>query len=1061
MNSLLREFRDFFVSLKLTVVLLALSITLVFWATLGQADLGVWGVQQKFFHSLFVLEHFRGSDIPIPVFPGGYFIGGLLLINLLAAHIYRFRLAWKKTGIILAHTGLILLLVGELLSGLLQQDYNMRLAEGETKNYSESPRFVELALTDTTDPKFDDVVVIPEAVLARGAPIQHPKLPFRVVVNEYFPNARVRPRDATDQQIATHGFGLNFAPIPIPFSYDEAQPNLPAAVIELVGPGGSLGSWLVTTALLQEGRLMPLAPQHFSDANGHSWKISLRPKRAYHPFSVSLLKFSHDVYSGTDIPKNFSSRVRLQAPATGDDREVLIYMNNPLRYGGLTFYQSGYEGEHTTILQVVRNPSWLMPYIACLMIVGGLVVQFGIHLGGFIQRQRQPGRASRSTNAGGSGDSASTSEPAWLRWASVATIAVGFASLGASLSTPKNPATFNVVDFGKLPVLANGRIKPLDTVARTSLLQLQHHDSVPTPDHRAPTMSEWWHRATGGAPLPRAARRLTATEWLLDVSFRPEVADTYQIFRIVTPDVLTLFDLTPADGRNGKYFSFQQLSKKLEELEKQARLAEPVENAVRSPFQRGVLQLYENLVQYQRLHYAFTSPGSNEFLGELLGLQDKLTESIEAVRAKQAGQPHDEAIVNRVIDLGQRFSVMADSTNLMVVPPSSDDARKDDWKTIGGALLDTFATGRVSPHALAYAGLGHAWRNNQPDRFNELLSLYRTDLNKHLAPELSKASTESRFNAADVFTSSFTFYAIAFIIAILSWLTWPQALGRVAFWFVGIAWVLATAGIVTRMWLEGRPPVTNLYSSALFVGWVAVALCLILEWIYRNAVGSVAAGMVGFITLIIADRLNMNGDTLEMMRAVLDSNFWLATHVVVVASGYASTFLAGFLALIYIVRGVLTPSLDKATADSLTRMVYGIVCFATLFSFTGTVLGGIWADQSWGRFWGWDPKENGALIIVIWNAIILHARWGGMIKQRGLMAMAVFGNIVTSWSWFGTNMLGVGLHSYGFTDAAFWALSAFVVSQLGFIAVALIPLEHWRSFRPAIKADARAPAAVG
>jgi ABC-type transport system involved in cytochrome c biogenesis permease subunit len=191
------------------------------------------------------------------------------------------------------------------------------------------------------------------------------------------------------------------------------------------------------------------------------------------------------------------------------------------------------------------------------------------------------------------------------------------------------------------------------------------------------------------------------------------------------------------------------------------------------------------------------------------------------------------------------------------------------------------------------------------------------------------------------------------------------------------------------MWLEGRPPVTNLYSSALFVGWGAVALCLVLERIYRNAIGSVAAGMIGFGTLLIAHHLALSGDTLEMMRAVLDSNFWLATHVVVVVTtGYAATFLAGFLALIYIVRGVFTKSLDKATADALARMVYGIVCFATLFSFVGTVLGGIWADQSWGRFWGWDPKENGALIIVIWNAIILHARWGGLVKQRGLMCLA-------------------------------------------------------------------------
>jgi ABC-type transport system involved in cytochrome c biogenesis permease subunit len=271
---------------------------------------------------------------------------------------------------------------------------------------------------------------------------------------------------------------------------------------------------------------------------------------------------------------------------------------------------------------------------------------------------------------------------------------------------------------------------------------------------------------------------------------------------------------------------------------------------------------------------------------------------------------------------------------------------------------------------------------------------------------------------------------------------------------MGVAFALATAGILARMWLEGRPPVTNLYSSALFIGWGSVGLCLILERLHRNAVASAAGGLIGFGTLVIAHHLSLSGDTLEMMRAVLDSNFWLSTHVVTVTTGYASTFLAGFLAIIYIVRGVFTRSLDRRTADALARMVYGIVCFATLFSFVGTMLGGIWADQSWGRFWGWDPKENGALLIVIWNAVILHCRWGGLVRQRGLMALAVFGNVVTAWSWFGTNMLGIGLHSYGFTDAAFRGLIVFVASQLALLALAALPLEHWRSFRRQAAGDA-------
>jgi ABC-type transport system involved in cytochrome c biogenesis permease subunit len=251
---------------------------------------------------------------------------------------------------------------------------------------------------------------------------------------------------------------------------------------------------------------------------------------------------------------------------------------------------------------------------------------------------------------------------------------------------------------------------------------------------------------------------------------------------------------------------------------------------------------------------------------------------------------------------------------------------------------------------------------------------------------------------------------------------------------------------------------------------------VIIERIYRVGLGSLVASLAGFVTLLIAHNLALGGDTMEMLRAVLDTNFWLATHVVVITLGYASTFFAGLLAILYIALGVFTPILSQklapaqATAarrdvsalpsskiqnqnskitlsNAIGKMVYGVVCFATLFSFVGTVLGGIWADQSWGRFWGWDPKENGALLIVLWNAIILHARWGGLVRERGLMNLAVFGNIVTSFSWFGVNMLGIGLHSYGFMDAAFKWLMIFVGSQVAIIALGLLPLNLWRSFR--------------
>jgi len=380
MADLFRLLRSIFVSLRLTVVLLSLSIVLIFWATLDQVHLGVWAVQQKFFHSFLVFVKF--GDLQVPVYPGGYLIGGLLLLNLLSAHAYRFKAGWRKSGIWMTHAGLIVLLVGEIVSGLVQEDYQMRLDEGETKNYSESPRLNELAIVDETDPSFDDVVAIPESVLAQGTVLQVPKLPFRVVPRGYYPNSTLQMRSqapGAPPTISNMGLGPQIAASPLDVTYKQDERNVPTAFVELVGTDGSLGIWTVSPLLGM--------PQRFQVA-GRSFKMVMRPTRHYEPYSVTLEKFSHDIYPGTDIPKNFSSRILLNVPGN-PAREVLIYMNNPLRYAGLTYYQAGYDGEHTTILQVVRNPSWLAPYIACSAIALGLIIQFLIHLVGFAGRRRR------------------------------------------------------------------------------------------------------------------------------------------------------------------------------------------------------------------------------------------------------------------------------------------------------------------------------------------------------------------------------------------------------------------------------------------------------------------------------------------------------------------------------------------------------------------------------------------------------------------------------------------------------------------------------------------------
>ncbi len=384
-----KEFIEFLTSLRLTVVLLVLSMVLVFVATLAQVQLGVAGVQERFFRTFFVMAFWGDGRIPVPVFPGGYLIGGMLMLNLTASFIYRFKYSTKKIGIHLTHIGLVTLLMGELISGLLQEDFALTLNEGETKAYSEAFRDHELAIIDASDPDFDEVVAIPESIIAKGKPIQHAKLPFRVIIHGYYPNANLSMRAPMMPEAnnaphfvanpANQGLGPRVNITPMPITYRDDERNLPSAIIELQGTEGSLGTWLVSPMLV--------APQAF-DYNGHTYRLSMRFTREYKPFSLTLLQLKHDVYPGSNIPKNFSSRVQVKSHDGSEDREALIYMNHPLRYQGYTFYQYQMDSANgMSRLQVVRNPGYVLPYIACILMTLGLMVQFGIHLVAFSRRR--------------------------------------------------------------------------------------------------------------------------------------------------------------------------------------------------------------------------------------------------------------------------------------------------------------------------------------------------------------------------------------------------------------------------------------------------------------------------------------------------------------------------------------------------------------------------------------------------------------------------------------------------------------------------------------------------
>jgi hypothetical protein len=396
---------EFFASLKLAVWVLCLSLVLVFFGTLAQEPMGLYLTQERFFQSFFVdyasmaaavkkmLQMFGVYLVPstaeqvlasprIPVFPGGYGLGFVFLLNLIASQIKTFEISWNKFALQAAHVGLILLLVGQLLTDMLAKESTMHIREGQAKNFSELDRYSELAVVEVTNPEFDRVTSIPEDVLAKEGEITSESLPFKIRVNKFYPNSEVTSRDpnGTIQPPAMQGLGPQVTVRETAPETQMDRRNMPSVTVEISSTNGSLGTWFASF-WIQQPQTLTVGDREF--------EFSLRPKRLYKPYTIELIDFRHDKYPGTEIPKDFSSMVRVVNPATGETRETRIYMNNPLRYGGETYYQASYDkDDQGTVLQVVRNPGWLTPYLACVVVSVGLLGQFLMHLVAFFTRRR-------------------------------------------------------------------------------------------------------------------------------------------------------------------------------------------------------------------------------------------------------------------------------------------------------------------------------------------------------------------------------------------------------------------------------------------------------------------------------------------------------------------------------------------------------------------------------------------------------------------------------------------------------------------------------------------------
>lgn len=958
----------------------------------------------------------------------------------------------KRAGIVLLHAGVGLMMFGELLVGLVAVEGQMPITEGQSANFIQDVRTWELAVIDPSDPQEDRVTVIPKAVVEAaaksGRPIADARLPFEIKVAKLFTNSEPRPVNPGEDNLATKGLGENFTVDEKPKvggTDSSGKIDQTAAWFKLTSSDGDdLGTYLagITFSML-----------NFQDdvkIGDKTYRLALRFKRTYKDYSITLKDVRKDDYLGTNTPRNYSSDVVINDPTRNvSDRDVKIWMNNPLRFAGETFYQSNYardpSGEETTTLSVVSNTGWMIPYVGCMIVAIGMLAHFMITLFRFLDRQLRADIA--ETDAVESTDPRRRAAKravvpkveTHLGWPGLVVpgLVVALAAAGVGMRTKTPPPVegeFDLYRFGQLPVVADGRSKPVDTLARHVLLAISGK-------------STWKHSSWKEDKEPSQP----AVKWFLDMMATPRVGAEHHVIRIENLEVQELLGLERREGfRYGLIEVFERFEKFIQEAEK----ASKVEGAKQSVYQRKLLDLKRKIDVFNLIFYAFLEPpiqGDGEQLAQSVIREMRKQQSLKDEHPPFAVPPLNEGELWETYASGWLRNFI--NTKIMNQPTNPF---AESWERIFAA----YARG-MTPVEKESSSERETRKREAAQEFNsevaKLHSLYKEKTPQEV--NLSKVEFESYFNRTQPMTLASMLYVTAFAVAAVSWLLmafdWRNGFrvaGRTAFGLALFALVVHTLALWGRMYVSGRPPVTNLYSSAVFIGWGCALLGMGLEAVLRLAMkqrlglGTVVATVAGFSTLLIAHHLESDGsDTFSVMQAVLDTQFWLATHVTCITFGYATTYLAGLFGLIFILLGVLTPWLTPQLGKDLNRMTYGTLCFSIFFSFVGTVLGGLWADDSWGRFWGWDPKENGALMIVLWNALALHARWGGMVKERGLAVLAVIGNIVVSWSWFGVNALSVGLHAYGFDSKIYMLFSILTLAHIPLILLGLVPRNSWFS----------------
>ena len=633
------------------------------------------------------------------------------------------------------------------------------------------------------------------------------------------------------------------------------------------------------------------------------------------------------------------------------------------------------------------------------------------------------------------------------RFAGWGGVAVGLLAAGAfGQQTPERsyeyPAEL-VAAFQTLPVQDGGRVKPIDTLAGFQLLKFNG-------------------KRTLGTEGFAVEDRMGPAVWMLDCFLFPEQAKRYECFIVQDEAVTQAVGLAIEGKKKRDRYSYNELAAVKETLTSRAALAFRKNAKERNRLERQVLILWNNFVEFEDLTRVGSFAGnalptsSIPWISALYGGQDvelpiflSKAQAFMDSRSSPDDDPKWRAFQEHYAEIVGRHNA-----GMGMIPPVESAQEAPAWlawpEISSRALSGETA---MAQHLPVLESLGRfVSAKGDPAQLTERFQEFHTLITERASArgEYAMVPAEVKFYQYDFFYRALYCFVAGFLLVAISWLgarTDERGLPKGGRWWVRASWVftsfgtlLLVAGITYRCVLRSRPPISTLYETILFIAAVIVLIALFMEWFTRRRIALAVGAFLGALGMFIAGKYELReaataGDTMPALQAVLDTNFWLATHVTTINMGYAAGLLCAGLGHVWLLLHFLG---KKAASVEVHRMMYGVLLFSLLFSVVGTILGGVWANDSWGRFWGWDPKENGALLICIWELMILHARMGGFIRPFGFALMNIALGMVVATSWWGVNLLGVGLHSYGFTEGVGFWLMVFYGLELGIMLIAWI-----------------------